>query len=452
MNNVTELESALDHFNEATRREALGALLQAVEAGDVTLPTPDERHNLHCHTFFSYNAWGYSPSRVAWEARRAGLGMIGTVDFDVLDAMDEAYAAGDLLGLPVSAGLESRVFVPEMADKEINSPGEPGVAYFMGTGFCRLPEPGSSGEAMLRTMRQQADERNRDMIRRINEVTGPVQPEYEADMLTLTPRDNVTERHMLEAYEVKATSLMPDTDERVGYWTKLLNVDACMVRTILEDSPRLRDTIRAKLMKRGGVGYVQPDEHTFPNVDDVIAMILSVGALPTVAWLDGTTSGENDSAALVDLFRKKGCLVMNIIPDRNWNITDPIQREEKVRRFHEMVDVCRQADMPVIVGTEMNKAGQKFVDTFEAPEMAVVADAFHDGAAFLYGHTLMERALGHGRVSAWAKASFQTDAAAVSFYIGMGRGLRAPAPILAQLRTLAPDHTPADALGAIAAC
>jgi len=38
-------------------------------------------------------------------------------------------------------GIESRVFVPEFSDREINSPGEPGISYHMGTGFTTTEIP-----------------------------------------------------------------------------------------------------------------------------------------------------------------------------------------------------------------------------------------------------------------------------------------------------------------------
>ena len=71
---------------------------------------------------------GYSPSRFALEAKKAGLEMGGIVDFDVLDGLEEFWQASRLLDLKACVGIESRVFVPEFADRVINSPGEPGCS------------------------------------------------------------------------------------------------------------------------------------------------------------------------------------------------------------------------------------------------------------------------------------------------------------------------------------
>ena len=70
---IEELEQKLDSFNPAERKQALSTLCEKVRAGEIILPEPGTDVNLHCHTFFSYNSYGYSPSKFAWLARKAGL-------------------------------------------------------------------------------------------------------------------------------------------------------------------------------------------------------------------------------------------------------------------------------------------------------------------------------------------------------------------------------------------
>jgi hypothetical protein len=65
---IEELEQKLDSFDPAARKEALFALCEKAETGEVTLPEPGIDVNLHCHTFFSYNTYGYSPSKFALTA------------------------------------------------------------------------------------------------------------------------------------------------------------------------------------------------------------------------------------------------------------------------------------------------------------------------------------------------------------------------------------------------
>ncbi len=113
---VSELEAQLENFDAAVRAAALLELVRRWQVGELTLPPQRDVANMHCHTFFSYNAYGYSPSGLAWLARKNGYRLMGIVDFDVLDAVDEFLDACDLVGVRGSAGIETRVFVPEFAD------------------------------------------------------------------------------------------------------------------------------------------------------------------------------------------------------------------------------------------------------------------------------------------------------------------------------------------------
>ena len=101
---IHQPEQRLDSFDPEQRRQALATLSKKVQSGEIDLPAAGTDVNLHCHTFFSYNAAGYSPTALAWEGRKQGLEAVGCVDFDVLDAVTEMLEAGDILGLKTVAG------------------------------------------------------------------------------------------------------------------------------------------------------------------------------------------------------------------------------------------------------------------------------------------------------------------------------------------------------------
>jgi len=179
--------------------------------------------------------------------------------------------------------------------------------------------------------------------------------------------------------------------------------------------------IRSKLMKQGGVGYVQPDYASFPSVEEVNELVVACGALPCATWLDGTSAGEQAEEELLRLLIGKGVVALNIVPDRNWNLPDPEEKRIKVRNLYHVVELAKALDLPLNVGTEMNKAGLKLVDDFQALELAPVRGAFLDGAIFICGHTVAQRALGIGYQSAWAQAELPTRAERNAFYTTLGR-------------------------------
>jgi hypothetical protein len=168
---MDDLTQQLDSFDSARRRSSLESLRADMTRRDGLTPA---HVNMHCHTFYSYNGYGASPCHVAWQAVNQGWSAVAICDFDVLDGMEEFHWAGDQLGLRVATHLETRVFFSEYAEHEINSPGEPGVYYFMGAGFVRPPTPGSRAARQLDAMRAGAEARNRSVIERVNAHLGEV--------------------------------------------------------------------------------------------------------------------------------------------------------------------------------------------------------------------------------------------------------------------------------------
>ena len=436
------MEAELNSFDPAARARALTEL--AARAGRGEVPFPPERPvvNMHCHTFFSFNAYGHSPSSLAWLGKRRGFWAMGIVDFDVLDGVDEFLDACDLLGLRGSAGIETRVFVPEYADQEINSPGEPGICYQMGIGFASGTVP-QAVAPILTDLSRRASERNQAILARVNRYLHPVTIDYETDVVPLTPNGHPTERHLVAAYAQAAQRMLPDP---APFWADRLGVAWTEIDSLLADPPRFQTLIRARLIKRGGVGYVEPQSGMFPSLHEFHTLVAACGALPCAAWLDGTTAAEEDPETWLQFMVSKGVVALNIIPDRNWNIADPELRALKVRNLYRLVEVAQALDLPLNVGTEMNSFGQKEVDDFDAPELAPLRQPFLEGASFIYGHTAMQRALGRGYLSDWAQSHLPSRRARNDFYRRLGHLVPPGVPGAACLQRLDPNLSPRDIL------
>jgi hypothetical protein len=435
---VASLEAKLNDFDRQVRATALNELQSQGNA--IPLEPESNVANMHCHTFFSFNAYGHSPTSLAWLAKRRGFRLIGMVDFDVLDAVDEFLNACEQVGVRGSAGMETRVYVPEFATREINSPGEPGIYYHMGIGFTSSKVP-ESVSGILADLCQRATRRNQSMIERLNAYLDPVKIDYAHDVLPLTPGGNPTERHMVVAY-INAARTVPD---QAAFWAGKLNIAPEQASKLMSDPANFQNTIRSKLMKRGGPGYVQPGPESFPVVEDFHKLIVACGALPCATWLDGTSAGEQAIGELMDMLVRKGAVAMNIVPDRNWNITDPDVKRLKVQKLYEVVQLAQDLALPLNVGTEMNSYGQKLVDDFDAPELAPVQQAFLDGAHFIYGYTALQRHYGLGYQSDWARAQLPSRRERNDFYTKVGYTLSPGKPKI----TLDTNMTPADILSRV---
>lgn len=417
MNSKEELIEQLDSFDLSERKQALGTLLAEYGTG---LPAGGTNVNMHLHSFFSYNAEGFSPSHLVWACREAGLYAAGLCDFDVLDGLEEFLAAGRTVGLRTSVNLETRAFIREFADVDISSPGEPGVGYVMGAGFAaRISGDGEQGIG-LAGYRERAKERNLALIERINPNIPDIAIDYEQDVLPLTPAGVATERHIIRAYTDKAQDVFEHAAEITKFWSQVLEKDFEETVEVLADRPSLEDDVRNRLAKRGGLGYLQPSESTFPSVDDFLKWVASCDAIPMATWLDGTSAGEKDGRAMLECMCSKGAAALNIIPDRNWNLSDPEQRAVKMANLKAIVEIANDMNLPVNIGTEMNKRGLPFVDDLSVDALSPYANTFMKGARIMVGHTNLLRYADFSYIGTAAEAEFATVAEKNDFFEAVG--------------------------------
>jgi hypothetical protein len=398
-----DLLQRLDAFSARDREEALRSL-----AVRTAFPPEGGNVNLHAHSFFSFNAAGASPSRIAFDARRAGLWAAGLCDFDVLDGLEEFFRAGLILGLRTTVHLETRAYFPEYAAVEINSPGEPGVTYIMGGGFPAVPPPSDDRGRFLTMLRRRAADRNRALIERINARVPAIAIDYRADVLPLTPAAAPTERHIIRAYCRKAAVVFP-ADRGAAFWAETLGLSRTEAEGLVADSVALEEKVRSRFVKKGGIGYEPPTAQTFPPVADFIAWVLACDAIPLVTWLDGTSAGESDPAAMLDTLVAKGAEGVNIIPDRNWNLSDPAAAARKREKLREFVSAVEARHLPINIGTELNRDGLPFADDLNGPVLSAYRGPFQRGAAIMIGHTWLARYARFPYCGEQARAEFGQD-------------------------------------------
>ena len=416
---IQNLESDLNSFKPETRQKALAALKDFAKKENFLSANKKNIYNLHCHTFCSYNGYGYSPSYIAWLACKNLWFAAGIVDFDVLDGADEYLDAAKQLNVRGVCGLETRAFVADLAQKVINSPGEPGVAYHMVVGFAGSDIPEGQKD-FLKGLKSKANARTKNIIKLVNAHLSPVELDFEKNAASLTPFGNVTERHACTAYRQKAEEIFPDEIVRADFWAKKLSIKPTEAAALILDPVKLEGTIRSKTMKSGGVGYVKASPESFPALPEMNAFAHACGAIPCIAWLDGMSDGEKDHGKLLDMHISHGAAMLNIIPDRNWNFSDPEVKAAKIKCLNEVIAAAKERNIPIIIGTEMNAPGQKLIDDFDCDALEKHTDTFVDGAAIAFAHTMLT-SLQMGYLSDWADSNFVSNKDKNEFFIKFGK-------------------------------
>jgi hypothetical protein len=383
---ITKLEEQLNDFSIATRWEAITELESRNLCHQRKRGTPA----MHWHSFLSYNFKIWSPERLFWEAKKKGVHNVGSIEFDVLDEIEQRFKVGDLLGLAVDIGLETRVFCPEYYEKELvmNSPGEPGISYAMGMSFTSFPFTESTTD-FLKGLRESAKKRNLRVMGDVNKyLEEPGAIDYSEHVLPLTPYRNATERHMVAAYDTKVEKYFKEKgqnwkEEVIHYWDNKLGADV-KVREIIDNKALFHGAIRKRLMKKGGVGYVQPDKTTFPDVREFFAWVIECGGIPMATWLDGTTNGEANPRELLEYYKSTGAVALNIIPHRTANA-------EKYGNLQAIIKAAKELNMPLCMGTEMNSPGQPFLDNWFGNYLKVYRQDALKGAQHFHNHTVTKR-------------------------------------------------------------
>jgi hypothetical protein len=223
-------------------------------------------------------------------------------------------------------------------------------------------------------LRRALGRRNREMTLQAGRVfaqrLGAAGPAWE-DVTGLTPAGNTTERHVAKAIFVRLASLAGGDSER----TVALAGRLCGARPASAAPAEMQDFVRSKLLKAGGLCYVEEDAEAFLPIESMRRMFLAFGSIPTYpALLDPITDWEREPGALLDRLQELGFHALEVIPQRN-------SRE----RLAGLLAMARGRCWPVFNGTEHNTAKPgPLLDRFSLdPEFE---EWFADSARVLLGH------------------------------------------------------------------
>lgn len=221
--------------------------------------------------------------------------------------------------------------------------------------------------------------------------------------------------------EKKSEHIFPVIEQRIEYWSAATNIEQDLIKVIIQDPVRFEAFLRSRLMKQGGIAYQQPSPTNFPALNRINQHALALHGIPVMAWVDGMSPAEDKIHELIEYHLSQGTRGLNIVPDRNYNISNQQVKQKKVKKLYEFVEVAESYDLPIMVGTELNAPGMKFVDDFNSPELASLLPTFIKGAEIIYGHSVEQSRTGNGYCSHWSEHRFSTRAARNDYFQAIGK-------------------------------
>jgi hypothetical protein len=372
-----ELEAALYGGSLEGRLEALSELCG--QLGE----RPRRGTNSHIHTNESFSVFR-SPSEAVWQAAREGVAVLGINDHYTIAGYEEFSRACEIAGIAATFSLEALAMdrAAEADGLLLNDPDNPGRVYLCGKGVTKIPADSSAAMQSLARMRTALEQRNRRMTAKVTQIfrerLDAEGPTWEA-VRALTPRGNITERHVAWAALVRLRALAAEREAPLAEI-----IEPCCVATppAGADDAALQIFVRAKLLKAGAPCYVPEFKEAFVSSVELREIFLAFGAIPTYPVLGNpVTSGERDIEALLDRLEAAAFYAIEVIPHRN-------TRE----RLAEIISAARHRWWPVFNGTEHNTPeARPLLDPFALdPEFE---PWFRQSTAVLLGH---QRLVGRG--------------------------------------------------------
>ncbi len=334
------------------------------------LPAPEDTVyvNNHIHTTYSFSP--YTPTDAVYMAWHNGLKTAGIMDHDSASGIREFLAAAEIIGMPVTCGVECRVdmSMTKLNGRRINNPDQKSIAYVAMHGI-----PHQNIEAVdtfFAPYRERRNQRNRKMCQNITQLVEPygLSLDFDADVLPLSnyaKGGSVTERHILYALAKKITAIYKTPAEVVAFLKDEMKLE--LSQKVIDQiangdkTPEFYEYDILGALKSNMVEkfYIDATDEC-PKVADFIEMVHKNGGIAAYAYLgDVGNSVTGDKKAqkfeddyldeLIAEIQEYGFDAITYMPTRN--------TPEQLAR---LMKLCEEHGFFQISGEDINSPRQSF--------------------------------------------------------------------------------------------
>ena len=369
--------SVLNKLNAPSAKERLENLKEVLKQTAFPPEVPQYINN-HIHTTYSFSP--YSPTAAVYAARMEGLCTAGIIDHDSIAGAKEFLEAAELVGMPVTVGMECRVSMAgtSLASRRTNNPDQVGVSYMT---IQSVPHDKiDTLQAFFAPYREARNRRNRAMTEKICQAAG-VELDFDRDVLPLSmyaDGGSVTERHLMYAL---AKKLVEETGRGEALIQKLAKMQISLspkqTAQMLDMEYPFYEYDLLGILKSVFVPQIYIDAtDECPSIADMVKICGEIDAYLCYAYLgDVGDSVTGDKKAqkfeddyLEDVFeclKDSGIKAVTYMPTRNTSA-----QLERLR------GLCREYGMFEISGEDINSPRQSFViRAMENPVFANLIDA-----------------------------------------------------------------------------
>lgn len=279
------------------------------------------RVNNHIHTPYSFSAFQDIPQAVKM-AVNENVKVLGINDFFVCDGYEEfseecrKQKVFPLFNIEF-IGLNKE---DQKNNIRVNDPNNPGRTYFSGKG---LDFPQKLTNPKVEVVKKEALKQVEEMIHKLNHHIAGLGYDLKVSTEEIHSRfakNLIRERHIATALRVIANETFSAEEERINFYTKLFGGQKPDSNP--GDAAAFENEIRSRLLKKGGVAFVEEDEKAFLEVSEIKDIIISMGGIPTYPLLLDNKEGEftdfeHPKEKLLEELLDRGVYSIEFIPNRN---------------------------------------------------------------------------------------------------------------------------------------
>ncbi|MDL2217727.1 PHP domain-containing protein [Christensenellaceae bacterium OttesenSCG-928-M15] len=367
-------------LNAGTGEERLEALEGVAKA--FVFPKADARYiNNHIHSIYSFSP--YSPTAAAFMAKANGLCTAGIMDHDSMGGAKEFIAAGEMIGIPTTVGVEFRVSMANtpLASRKTNNPDQAGVSYMTlhGVPHDRI----DAVQERFAPLRQRRNVRNKKMLEAANRLVSPLGVSicFEDDVLPLSnchDGGSVTERHLMFAL---SKALIEKTGRGAGLIAALEGLDIALggrqKSLLLDEESEFYEYDLLGVLKSAFIPKIfVPATDECMGFEEAIRFGEEIGGIlcyPYLGDIEESVTGDKAAQKFEDEYLDELFEVLEAYGVKAITYMPPRNTRAQLLRLREL---CKKHGMYEISGEDINSPRQAFVcKAMEDPVFANLIDA-----------------------------------------------------------------------------
>ncbi len=364
--------------------DQLKEIKEKTDRGELPSPPDTVYVNNHIHTTYSFSP--YSPTKALYMAWKNGLKTAGIMDHDSVGGAKEFLAAAEVIGMPVTCGVECRVDMSKtpLAGKRINNPDQISVAYVAMHG---IPHQNIDAvQEFFAPYRENRNRRNKKMCENITELVKPygLSLDFEADVLPISNYavgGSVTERHILFALTKKVTARYTTPEAVIAFLRDemKLSISDKVAAQILagRETPDFYEYDILGALKSNMVEkFYIPATDECPNVRDFIKMVHENGGIAAYAYLGDvgdSVTGDKKAQKFEDDYLD---LLVEVLRELEFDAITYMPTRNTLPQLQRLMKLCEENGFFQISGEDINSPRQSFIcKALDDPNFGHLIDA-----------------------------------------------------------------------------